>query len=218
MSSSTNIVYDYKVGVKREIEEALQNLFGPTYPDTNLRNKVKVHLDFPLEQQQYPAVYLTYNEQTLESAGIGHTESGYDNNGMPVQLRHWRFTGRLNFNVLGRSALERDMVASGIINLLSFGRDTPAFKSFYEDLFNGEFVKLQVLTDSVQPGGEGVTNAPWNTEDERLYTTQYSVPVFGEFWNDPQTGGLIVIENVTLMPYRPDQPVPTGATDPAPWI
>lgn len=217
MSSSTSLVRDYKVGLKREIERALGGVFGDTYPDPNFRNKVQVHLDFPMQEEAFPAVYLTYQEGQVENVGVGHVEAGLDDNGNAAQIRHFRFSGQLMFNIMGRNPLERDTVTEGIINLLSFGRDMPAFKPFYDELFDGQFVKIQVLTDSIQPGGENVITAPWNTEDDRLYTNRYSVPVFGEFWNSPTTGGLIQIETVDLYPYRADQPVPTGSNDPAPW-
>jgi hypothetical protein len=201
---ATGIVTDYKIGLKEGLEAALRGIFGSNYPDPQLRNKVHVSLDFPQEEATYPAIYITYSEGPIENVGVGHSEISVDaSTGSPQVVRHYRFSGQVNFNVLGRTPLERDMVTAGLLNVIAFGRDNPIFQPYYDALYDNKFVHLQVNTDQIVPGGENVTNVPWDSEgDERLYANQYRVAVVGEFWNDPVTGGLIQISTVDLYPYR----------------
>lgn len=219
MSTLTNgnLILDYKVGLKRELVYALREVFGTNYPDANYRNKVQVHLEFPMEQTQFPAVFIHYNEGPIENVGVGHSELGYDDDGTPIRIRHFRFSGSVNFAVMARSTLERDTISAGLINALTIGRTMPEFDNFWSRVDSPLFVKLHLMTDQITPGGESFAAPPWNTEDERIYTDKYTVNVFGEFWNNPTSGGLVEIDRVNLFPYRPDMPVPQGTSDPAPW-
>lgn len=201
---ATKIVTDYKIGLKEGVESALRGIFGTNYPDPQLRNKVHISLDFPIEEVSYPAIYITYSEGPIENVGVGHEEYFIDPaTGSPSRTRHFRFTGQLNFNVIGRNPLERDTVTAGFLNVLAFGPTDPTFEPYYNALFDNDFVHLQVNTDQIIPGGENIMNVPWNSEgDERLFANQYRVAVLGEFWNNPVTGNLIEVDTVDAYPYR----------------
>jgi hypothetical protein len=74
---------DYKIGLKREIVNALRPMFGDQFEYPDLRNKVFVGLEYPMKRLQYPAIYITFQEAELRNAGIGHVEKDY------TEDAHW---------------------------------------------------------------------------------------------------------------------------------
>lgn len=208
--AETDIILDYKVGLKDSLVNGLQGLFGPTYPDPQFRNKVKVSLTFPMEEVSFPAVYLTYREQSLQNIGVGHMESDLDpDSGQPRLIRRWKFEGYINFNIIGRTPLERDTVTAGLVNLFAFGKDNPILSPFIDALNNNAYAAVQINTGQLVPGGESVSTVPWDNEgDDRLYVNQYSARLFGEFINNAMSGDLIEINSVNLYPYRDGTPAP----------
>lgn len=200
---------DYAVGIKREIVTALKPLFGDNFPIEALRNRVYVGLEYPYSQVQYPAIYITYQPGTLRNIGVGHIEEGINpDDGTPFMVKHWYFTGTINFNVMALSQSERDQLGSAIVNILSLGETMPEFETFQDNLLNGTYVDLQYLPDIIHPGGDVSDTVPWDNPDERAFGTSYSIDVVGEFYSEPYTGELIEINSIEVHAYRPDQPVP----------
>lgn len=68
---------DYKIGLKREVVNALKPMFGSQFEYEDLRNHVFVGLEYPMKPIQYPAIYITFQEEELRNAGIGHVETDY---------------------------------------------------------------------------------------------------------------------------------------------
>ena len=80
---------DYKTGLKRQIVESLQTIFDSGFSIPELRGKVKVSLDYPMEEIAYPAVYVTYQEDVIRNAGVGHEEYIYtDDSILPKTIKH----------------------------------------------------------------------------------------------------------------------------------
>ena len=146
----------------------------------------------------------------MRNVGISHIEID-DTNSI---VKHWRFEGTVNFNIAARSPFERDVISATIVNILAFGEDVPEFQIFHQDIHDYDFVGIKLMTDYITPGGQGVAAVPWNAEDEQLYTSSYSVKLFGEFFTDPQTANLINISKISIYPYTEDMAIPTGSTDP----
>lgn len=208
MSTPISINNDYKVGIKKEIISALRPLFGDTYPDPNLAGKINVNLEFPLQEAKYPSIYVTYTEGSLQNAGIGHYELDTDDDGNPTIFYHWIFDGTVNFNILALTQIDRDQLSAGLINVLALGHDTVEFDEFFTTISDDSYVKLQMLTDKIYPGGETTGQVPWGETDRQVFANTYSVSVFGEFQTDPRTGELITVKRVDLFPYRVDEQLP----------
>ena len=204
------IATDYKVGIKREVVNALKSVVGESLPFEELRNRIYVGLEYPMVQARYPAIYITYSEQTIRNAGISHIEYDYtDNPIFPKAIKHWIFTGRINFNVMALNALDRDRVAAVLVNAIAFGEIQPEFNTFWDEIRDADYVAIQPLTDIIYPGGEVTGTPPWDTEDELQYGNSYSIEIFGEFWSKPETAELIQIGEVDIWPYRlGEQPPP----------
>lgn len=197
---------DYTIGIKREVVTALQPLFGDDFPIEDLRNHVYVGLEYPYLPVQYPAIYVTFQPRDLRNVGVGHVEYSLDDTGSPIAVKHWFFTGTINFNIIALSPIERDQLGAALVNIISFG-DTP-FQDFSKQLLNASYVDLQYLPDIIRPSGDVTNDVPWGNPDERTFGVSYSIDVLGEFYSEPSTGDLIKIESIIVNAYRPDQPKP----------
>lgn len=204
------ISYGYKVGVKREIINALKDVVNE-WPEERLRGKIRVVNEYPLREIEYPMITVRFLERTLENIGVGHFEVDYDVDGTPYKLLHWLFTGQLQFTVHALSPLDRDMVAEGLLNLLAFGQEIPEFAEFHQEIRDFDFVALQINTDVIHPGGDSNGTPAWGTPDDIVFSSTYSVDILGEFFTDPRTSDLVQIGKVIAYPYKPGQPIPTGS-------
>lgn len=210
------ITYSYPMGVKREIKDALQDVFSK-HPDVQQR-KTKVSLEFPLDLQKYPAIFITYDEKLQQNVGLGHIE--YTEDDTPRYFKRWRFEGQINFNIYALTTQDRDMLGSTLINLLAFSDEIPEFTDFQREIYDSDFVSMTIMSDNVVTAGDQPPiTADWSGGDELVYPKSYSVNVNGEFFTDPTTAQLIEINDIDLFPYQAGlgDPVPTGANDPAPW-
>lgn len=201
----------YKLGLKKELVTAMRPLFGDTFPIPELRNKVYVGIEYPMEEVRFPAVYITYSEGPIENVGVGNIGIDIDNQGNPRQYKQFKFSGTVNFNILALTPGDRDKLSSAVVNILALGTEIPEFTSFFQEISDNDYILIHLLTDQIIPGGE-VNNpgVPWQDEDEIVYAAGYSVNLFGEFFSDASTGDLIQISEVILYPYDP-------AISPVPW-
>lgn len=195
--------FDYPMGVKRELVSSLKPFFGNDYPDAEFANKINVSLEWPQDRVHYPSIFVTYTEGPIRNMGVGHVEYDYDSNLTPIEYRHYRFDGTVNFNVLALTPLERDRVAAGLMNLLAFNEVIPEFSNFKEEMSDNDYVSLILNTEEITPRGENQTPVPWQNPDEMIFSQTYSVQMHGEFYSNSDTGDLIEIESVGAWPYRP---------------
>lgn len=192
---------DYTVGIKREVVTALEPMFHDTFPIEALRNRVYVGLEYPFTKVSFPAIYITYNETELRNVGVGHTEEVLTEDGTPTQVKHWRFTGTINFNIMSLSPKERDELGAALVNILAFGESNPLLSNFRTQMLNSTYVDLQFLQDIIHPGGEVMGVTPWASETELVFGKSYSIDIFGEFYSNAYTGELIRWEHVEVHPY-----------------
>jgi hypothetical protein len=209
-------IANYKIGVKNEVVDALRQVFLSDFPDPELANKVRITLEYPNEQVHFPAIMVGFQEIKIRLAGVGHREHTEDQ-----IIAHWRFEGNIVFTVMTLSNLDRDLLSGALVNVIAFHHATEGNSRFYEEIFDSEFIDMQIGMDNVTPGGDQVENVPWDDPTRKLYTATYSVPIIGEFYALRESGVLVTISDVELFPYRPGQIPPIGSQDPrdinVPW-
>lgn len=222
---------EYKIGVKREIVHALSLVFKDQYPDEQLRNRVRVSSTFPFAEIRYPFILITFSEGPIRNVGLGHYALEQDPNKWnpdPTTLddqpsgriyKHFRFQGNINFNILALSPQDRDMLSEGLVNILAFSDLMPEFAPFWNEIRDSDYISIALLTDEITPGGDTDFIAPWDPEgDERVFSATYSVPIFGEFFTDPISGGMIRISQVDTYAFSGNFPDdPPYADDPEKW-
>lgn len=203
LNQSSLVAYNYTQGVKRTAVSSLKPMFnGPDFPNDDLRGNVFVGLEYPLTEALYPAIYITFHEQELRNVGVGHIEELTNEDGSTSFLKHWLFTGSINFNILALSPDVRDELGSILINILAFGDVDSWLNRFQRDVLGSTYIDLQYLTDIIHPMGEVVGQVPWASETEMTFATNYAIDVLGEFYSHPYTGDIVTIENVNVFPYR----------------
>lgn len=212
----------YKVGIKTEVVDALRTALLDIYKDYEIVRQIEVDLEYPITEQHFPRIVVSLQEEKLQLAGVGHFEVGTTDNGVLALLRHYRFEANLVFTVYALSAYERDLISSMLVNLIAFPRGSAAADTFQREIYDSEFIDMQIQNDVIQPGGESSEPVPWDDPTRRLYKDVYSIKSIGEFYTHENGLSLVTINHVKILPYREDQPVPTGSTDPRdtnqPWV
>jgi len=211
----------YKVSIKREVIDALRDAIADDFADYDLVKDLEVSLEYPTSEIHFPRIMVTMRENTLQSAGVGHYETGVSETGATVLLRHYRFAAEIVFTVYALSALERDELSAVIVGILAFPQGSSASSKFYQEMFDSDFIDMQFAGGSISPGGDNVEDVPWDDPTRKLYSASYSVPIIGEFFTHENGVTLTLVRDIRLYPYRPDQHEPTGSNDPrdtdAPW-
>jgi len=212
----------YKVSIKREVVDALREAIAEDYADLDFTKKLEISLEYPTTEVHFPRIIVGLQEQTLTSAGVGHYEFGVAETGEQVLLRHFRFEANLTFTIYALSAVERDELSAVLVGILAFPQGSAASSTFHREVYDSDFIDMQMNTDSITPGGDTVEDVPWDDPTRKVYTASYSIPIIGEFFTHQNGVTLSVINDIRLYPYRPDQNDPTGSNDPrdanVPWI
>lgn len=212
----------YKVGIKQQFANALRRIMeNIAYPDPDIARKLHVELEYPIEREIYPAIYIGYIEREIYNAGLGHYTLEADDAGIVRKFRHWIFTGSLSVNIMALDPLERDHISAQFVNAMAFSRDDPLWRQFRDEIYDEDFVSLQLLTDQVYAGTDSISPSPWQNKNEFVYISSYSLPCLGSFFTEPTTSDLIQITKVPTYPYRAEDPLPQGSQDPLdqgiPW-
>jgi hypothetical protein len=221
----------YNTYVKQAMVEALREGFVG-HPDELLR-LVNVDIDFPQDQASYPVVIVRFYERKINNAGVGHEEWLPIEGTNPVQYhryKHYLYNGDIEFAIYAESTLDRDLIADGIVEVLTMGDLESYTEAFFERIYKPDtatdpqslvhFINLD--TDNVQGFGESQVAPPWQPEDFLVYQKNYRIAAFGEFYSLVPTvaDGFGMVDVVEQYPYNPEvgeaEPNPDPA-DPGIW-
>jgi hypothetical protein len=199
----------HRVAIIRQITNALRKTFDADYPDLPFQ-VVYTGPEFQMEAIKYPAIYVAYQEASIQNAGLGHRIEAIDNSGMDRLLSQAIAQGAVQFTVGALTAYERDSLLDAISDLLIFSKNSSVAKeTFWKEITDEDFLWLTLNTESVTPGGVSSMAAPWQSENDIIFTGSYSCQLEAEFFSDYETSDFVPINSVRVFPYRPDQPVPT---------
>lgn len=215
--------FGYKVRIKEEIINALRSAFNDgSFPNRDILGKVQIILEYPVEEVQYPAIMVDLEERAIHIAGVGHYELSQNEIDKNVLLAHWRFEAGVRFSIFALTSADRDILSSALVNMIAFPGGFAAYKIFHTKIFDSEYIDMQMIADHITPTGDSVGDVPWDDPTRKLYQAGYSLDIMGEFYATHDTGDLVTITDVKIYPYRADQQVPTGSTDPrdanVPWV
>jgi hypothetical protein len=180
----------YKTNVKRIVVNALRSVFDADYPDTTgvLKN-IFISIDWPDKPEQYPMMLVSFQENKMGSAGIGHFEHIQ---GGPNIYKRWLYEGTIQILIIAESSLQRDYISDHLVHMLAFGQtdiNTYLFVPYIEQNLG---VDVQILKDTLQPHGESVEQGvDWGLTDMTLYMTGYTFNVVGSFTSGVVTNGYI---------------------------
>ena len=186
--SEGGLIEAVKRSVVIALREALQGM------DLRLDGKkLYIDLEYPMEEAQYPGIWVQFSPTKLNRAGISHE--------LPIKegdnwclIQEWEFTGRITLSLAAIKSLDRDRLADLVIANLAFARspdliltkpqeDIKQYKSLIAALGENPYVSITLNTDQIYPGGQDVNpGAPWAGGDNVLvYTDSYSFDALGHF-------------------------------------
>lgn len=207
---------NHRVAVLGQVTNALRKTFDADYPDPMFQ-AVYIGPNYQLARAKYPAIYIAYQENSIQNIGLGHRVSGIDADGMDRTFKQAISRGAIQFTVMAMTPLERDTLMDDLMDVFMFGKENTNKSAFWNEIFGADFVWLELNTENILPGGVSTLPAPWQTENELLFTGSYVLASKAEFFSDADTSEFVPINKIKGYPYRPDQQVPTGAADSAPW-
>lgn len=208
--------------VKRAVMNALREaLTGTTLNHLANGTDVTVDMEYPMEKENYPGIWVQFSFSEITQAGVGHepllrtviTEATETEpeiiNWEPI--REFQFKGRVTLTIVALTSLERDRIADSVITMLAFSRppetvltkpdeDTRQFRQLITSLATNPYVSLTLNHDQIMPGGQAMTTGvPWD-EEIPGYEDSYSFDILGQtnivFKND----GTYTLANIAENP------------------
>lgn len=213
--------------VKRAIMNALREaLTGSTLNRLVNGTPVTVDMEYPIEVENYPGIWVQFSFSEITQAGIGHepliknvlaeaTENSPEViNWEPV--REFQFKGRVTLTIVALTSLERDRLADAVVTMLAFSRppntvltnpteDTRQFRQFITSLAENPYVSISVNHDQIIPGGQAMTTGvPWD-EEIPGYEDSYSFDILGQTNIVFRHDGTYTLRNVVEAPVMVDR-------------
>lgn len=186
----TTSVTSYRTFINDAVINGLRSVYNGSYGRERQFQNLKVTLNFPLKQVDYPCIVVEYQGSKIYNAGVGHEEWFTDATNILRKWNHNRFEGTLNFSLHALSPQDRDILTDSLVEILRFGRlDAqliPFFYAFYgqpTDPVMLMFNQLMLNIDEIDEGGNSAAPAPWQPEDVLVYSTELSVEVHGGYYN-----------------------------------
>lgn len=213
--------------VKRAIMNALREaLTGSTLNRLINGSPVTVDMEYPIQVESYPGIWVQFSFNEITQAGIGHeplfknvlaeaTETTPEEvNWEP--MREFQFKGRVTLTIVALTSLERDRLADAVVTMLAFSRppnitltdpsqDTRQFRQFISSLAENPYVSISVNHDQIMPGGQAMTTGvPWD-EEIPGYEDSYSFDILGQTNIVFRHDGTYSLRNVVDTPVMVDR-------------
>ncbi len=183
----------YLRALKTTLVIALKQTFDGNYPDERLQN-LHVSIEYPIEPQEYPGIWVDFEETSLQTAGVGHFE--YDDDGR--KYLRWRYAGAVSYTIAAFSSLERDRIYDEMVKVLAFGRSSDSLGAFRDYVEDNPFIAINFNLDEIEVHGTAATpGTPWET-DEIIYERTVVMQVIGEFVSDVSTGDLGTLSKIII--------------------
>lgn len=188
--------------VKRAVMGALRDaLAGTSLNQIVNGSDVTVDMEYPIQKENYPGIWVQFSFNEIVQAGIGHEPLIKNvivpaSDGVPEvvnwePVREFQFKGRVTLTIVALTSLERDRLADAVITMLAFSRppnnvltnpteDTRQFRQLIAGLAENPYVSLTINHDQIIPGGQAMTTGvPWD-EEIPGYEDTYSFDILGQ--------------------------------------
>jgi hypothetical protein len=183
-----------KTTAVQAVEQSFQARYPEPDPDGGARG-LFVSVEYPVEQAQYPAVWVDYEGAELRTVGIAYTEQDASGN----VFARWRFAGHVTFTIVALSSNERDMVYDQLVALTAYAAQS-AFPSMFRQVVEAAPLVASVWSfDSVEDrAAAAAPGTPWGTMD-MIYERGFAIQVIGEFVSDPNTYELVRLSEIQVV-------------------
>lgn len=184
--------------VKTTAVQAIQQSFQAAYPEPDPQGGERdlfVSIEYPVDEAQYPAVWVDYEGGELRTVGIAYTEQDAQGNA----YARWRFAGHVVFTVVALSSNERDMLYDQLIAMTAFAAQSDFPSQFRQVIENAPLVASVWSFDTVEDRAPAAApGTPWGTMDI-IYERGFALQVIGEFVSDPNTYELVTLSEIQVI-------------------
>jgi hypothetical protein len=183
-----------KTAAVQAVEQSFQARYPEPDPEGGARN-VYVSIEYPVEEAQYPAVWVDFEPSEVRTVGIAYTETDAQGNA----FTRWRFAGHAVFTVVALSSNERDMLYDQLIAMTAFASQSSFPSTFRQVVENALLVAAVWSFDSVEDRPSAAApGTPWGTMDV-IYERGFALQVIGEFVSDPNTTELVPLSEIQVV-------------------
>jgi hypothetical protein len=231
--SDGGLIQSVKVSTVEAMRDALQN----TSMFLDHGRSVYIGLDYPMEEIQYPGIWVQFSVSKLNRAGVGHEITVQDPNTLQWSfIQEWMFLGRITLTIAALKSIDRDRLCDAVIASLAFARtpeilltqreaDTKKYRSLITSLDENPYIGMTLQLDTIICGGEqAAPGTPW-AENIMTYENSFSFDLVGQFNQQFSHDGMYTLARIdpnftmspTDQPYNPIQwldAVPTGPVGP----
>ena len=193
-------------GMIETVKRAVMNALREALSGTSLNHlvngtEVTIDMEYPIEKESYPGIWVQFSFNEIVQAGIGHellireviTEATPTTPEVVSwePIREFQFKGRVTLTIVALTSLERDRLADAVITMLAFSRppetvlsnpneDTRQFRQLITSLSENPYVSISINHDQIMPGGQAMTTGvPWD-EEIPGYEDTYSFDILGQ--------------------------------------
>ena len=195
--------------VKKTVVNGLKEALAGSAIDLPEQREIHVDMEYPIEEQQYPGIWVQYSTRTLQSAGLGNGQWVQKEDQSWVYVEEWLFTGTVTLTVVALSSLVRDRISDFLTANFAFSRaptriltdpklDIKEYRSFITALVESPYASVMVNSDQLQAGGQNATmGVPWS-EDVRIpaYEDNYSFDLMGAFQHIFEHDGNYILREI----------------------
>ena len=180
-------------GMIETVKRAVMNALREALSGTSLNHlvngtEVTIDMEYPIEKESYPGIWVQFSFNEITQAGIGHEllirEVVAEATGNTPEVVNWepirefQFKGRVTLTIVALTSLERDRLADSVITMLAFSRppetvinnaneDTKQFRQLITSLSENPYVSISINHDQIVPGGQAMTTGvPWDEETD----------------------------------------------------
>jgi hypothetical protein len=191
-------VSGYLRTIKTTAVQAIQQAFQVRYPEPDPDGGTRelfVSVEYPVEEAQYPAIWVDYEGSELRTVGVGYTEQDASGNA----YARWRFAGHVAFTIVALSSNERDLVYDQLVALTAFAAQSEFPSEFRQVVEQAPLVAAVWSFDSVEDRPSAAApGTPWGTFDI-IYERGIAIQVIGEFVTDPVTLELVDLSEIQVV-------------------
>lgn len=198
--------------IKTTAVQAIQQSFRASYPEPDQQGgqrEVFVSIEYPIEEANYPAVWVDYEGSELRTVGIAYTET--DASG--AVYARWRFAGHVVFTVVAMSSNERDMLYDQLVAMTAFAAQSEFTSTFRQVVEAAPLVASVWSFDTVEDRPPAAApGTPWGTMDV-IYERGFALQVIGEFVSDPNTFELVTLTEIQVVATPENYPDQSSLID-----
>jgi hypothetical protein len=185
--------------IKTTAVQAVQQSFTSRYPEPDSGGGTSeqpfVSIEYPVEEAQYPAVWVDFETSELRTVGIAYTQTDSRNNA----YARWRFTGHAVFTIVAMTSNECDMIYDQMVSMTAFAAQSDFPSVFRQTVEAAPLVASIWSFDSVEPRANAAApGTPWGTM-EVIYERGFALQVIGEFVTDPYSQALVLLEGIDVV-------------------